>query len=441
METEFKRKMLHASMVLWALLLPLLPVSYSLLLVTFALLLNLWLGLVSSHGVWRAGEEGRDWGVVWYALSVLILLLLFPSRLEIVAGAWALMALGDSAATVAGSLIRGPVWRWNPRKTVAGTAAFVIAGAPAAALLMIWARYWAATSISLPLLWLTIGSALVAAIVGALVESLDLPVSDNCSVPLISGVLLWVLADWKWSSFVGGITPVSVVFGILVNGGLAWAVYTVRWVDRSGAIGGGILGVLMIWFGGWGAFLLLLTFFLFGTLVTRYEYELKLAQGYAQENLGIRSARHALANCGWALALAVYGAWSGRTEIAGVGIAAALATALADTVSSELGPLFGRKPFLLTDWRTVPPGTDGAVSVEGTLLGVGAALVTAVLATLFCVTGLFGLPLVVIGATVGFLAESYITARADGNWDNEILNLLNTMIGSLCAIALYVWLV
>ena len=56
---------------------------------------------------------------------------------------------------------------------------------------------------------------------------------------------------------------------------------------------------------------------------------------------------------------------------------AALAEATADTVSSEIGQAFGGTPFMLTTLRRVPPGTDGAISLYGTLAGIAAAALIA----------------------------------------------------------------
>ncbi len=65
--------------------------------------------------------------------------------------------------------------------------------------------------------------------------------------------------------------------------------------------------------------------------------------------------------------------WSGRSCLA------ALVEATADTVSSEIGQAFGGHPVMLTTMRRVEPGTDGAVSVLGSVAGVvaGAAVALA----------------------------------------------------------------
>jgi uncharacterized protein (TIGR00297 family) len=112
--------------------------------------------------------------------------------------------------------------------------------------------------------------------------------------------------------------------------------------------------------------------------------------------------------------------------------AAAVATAAADTCSSEVGKAYGRRTFLITTLRPVPPGTEGAISAEGTVAGlVGAIIVAAVGAA----GGLYGpsaLVLVAIAGLLGCLAESVLGTVAErrGWLDNDLLNAVNTAIGA-----------
>ena len=66
-------------------------------------------------------------------------------------------------------------------------------------------------------------------------------------------------------------------------------------------------------------------------------------------------------------------AWGRDGDALRLAAAAALATALMDTVGTEVGQAFASPTVLLPDFRRVPPGTDGAVSVAGTLAGLAAA--------------------------------------------------------------------
>ena len=79
----------------------------------------------------------------------------------------------------------------------------------------------------------------------------------------------------------------------------------------------------------------------------------------------------------------------GTDDLLMVGIISNYAAVAADTFSSELGILSTSRPRLLTSWtfREVPPGTNGGVSLTGTLAGFGGALIialTSVLLLPFC---------------------------------------------------------
>jgi uncharacterized protein (TIGR00297 family) len=117
---------------------------------------------------------------------------------------------------------------------------------------------------------------------------------------------------------------------------------------------------------------------------------------------------------------------------------AALVAGGSDTVASEIGKAWGRRTFLLTTLRRVPPGTSGAMSLEGTLAGLGGA---ALLALAACTLGLIELAdvgIVVLAATVGALVESALgaTLEARGIVNNDVLNFINTGVAAFVAIAL-----
>ncbi len=94
----------------------------------------------------------------------------------------------------------------------------------------------------------------------------------------------------------------------------------------------------------------------------------------AEESRG-RTAAQVAANLGVAAlagaAINPYG-----ELLAHAALVAALAEATADTLASELGRLAPGRPRMLLTFRPVAPGTDGAISLLGTLAGVaGAALI------------------------------------------------------------------
>ena len=145
-----------------------------------------------------------------------------------------------------------------------------------------------------------------------------------------------------------------------------------RGVTNSGALVGS--GQLLCAFlgGGPGAFAALITVFALAWITTRLGYQRKQKLGIAERREG-RKASQVLANLGVATVCAassVLVLTTGRFPACHGGGAS---EAAADTVSSELGQAFGEKARLITTWSSVPAGTDGAVSLVGTLAGVVAA--------------------------------------------------------------------
>jgi uncharacterized protein (TIGR00297 family) len=107
---------------------------------------------------------------------------------------------------------------------------------------------------------------------------------------------------------------------------------------------------------------------------------------------------------------------------------AALAEAAADTVSSEIGQVLGGTPRMITTLRVVDRGTDGAISLVGTLAGVMAAGVVAGIGT-WAMRGSSGVFWVsCAGGVFGLLFDSLLGATLErrGWLNNDAVNFLST---------------
>jgi uncharacterized protein (TIGR00297 family) len=109
-------------------------------------------------------------------------------------------------------------------------------------------------------------------------------------------------------------------------------------------------------------------------------------------------------------------------------LAAALAAGSSDTVASEIGKAFGRRTFLVIGLKPVPPGTSGALSLEGTAAGVVAAAALAAVAAYAGVIPQAYLLVIVVAATAASLIESALGATLEGPrvLNNDLLNFINT---------------
>jgi uncharacterized protein (TIGR00297 family) len=119
-----------------------------------------------------------------------------------------------------------------------------------------------------------------------------------------------------------------------------------------------------------------------------------------------------------------------------VGFAASFASKLADTTSSEIGKAYGQTTYLITNFRRVPRGTEGAVSLEGTLAGVAAAAGVGVMALALGQADVRGATSITAAAFVANLFESWLGATAQGRFawlTNDAVNILQITVASAAA--------
>lgn len=204
-----------------------------------------------------------------------------------------------------------------------------------------------------------------------------------------------------------------------------------------------------------------LAVFLLAFLATRYGRERKELLGISETRHGRTAAQvaanlgvAALVSSGLAQNLLLGSRWFAHAAPALLPVAglAALAEAAADTVSSELGQAVSLKfaqawvvrPRMITTLRPAEPGTDGAVSLPGTLAGVAAAGVVAMAGTLALNGGLKMFWIGAAGGVFGLFFDSLLGAtlesqdgeRPRGWLNNDAVNFLSTASAAAFALIL-----
>jgi uncharacterized protein (TIGR00297 family) len=422
--SEWKRKAVHAGFGLCALTLKWLNWEQAAAVALAALLFNLWGMPRLGRGIYRDGAKPRDTGIIAYPLMVLVLLVLFRNNIYIVVAVWAMMAFGDSAAAVVGRLVEGPSLPWNAQKTWVGLLAAWAFGGFAAVLAFAFVAGGLEPAAAAVLL---VGGALY-----AFLESVRAGVDDNLVAPIPTALALYAMAQ-SWGSGGWESLPVTrglAVIGLFVNVGVALLTWRLGVVSASGALAGAFAGWLVVVFGGWGAYAVLWTFFLIGTISTRWGYRRKDRRGMAQSDHGRRGAAHVLANVGVPAALLLLG-------VRPIAFVASLAAALADTLGTEIGGLYGSRPISPLGFGQVSPGTPGAVSIPGLLAGLGGAAAIGWVAALVRFLPAHSIPVVAVSGLVGSLAESAILTlgRERGlRLDHDFANAFNTLAGALTAL-------
>src|SRR5262245_7227870 len=182
--------------------------------------------------------------------------------------------------------------------------------------------------------------------------------------------------------------------------------------------------------------MLLFVTFLAAALASRAGLERKERLSIAEARGGRRGPGNAIANTGVAAIAALLAGLDVHPEAARLAFAAALVTGGSDTIASEIGKAIGRRTVSVTTFRPVPPGSSGAMSLEGTLAGILGALGLGSVAAALGIVPWVALAPIVIGATAGSLLESWLGATLEGPGilNNDVLNFINTAAGAFIAL-------
>jgi uncharacterized protein (TIGR00297 family) len=233
-------------------------------------------------------------------------------------------------------------------------------------------------------------------------------------------------------------TPAAALTGAVITASLMYS--TVQYPYKTSWLHGGLMPLLAV--------------FLLTYAATKVGRRKKEQLGTGESRRG-RNAAQVAANLGAAALVVFVGPTleifriSQSEAILAVLASAALAEAAADTVSSEIGQVMGGRPRMITTLRKVEPGTDGGITLVGTLAGILAAALIATVAmlctngALLCRTGIAGcdlvgarvtdqllsIVLVTVAATFGLLFDSFIGATFErkGWLNNDAVNFLSTL--------------
>jgi uncharacterized protein (TIGR00297 family) len=197
-----------------------------------------------------------------------------------------------------------------------------------------------------------------------------------------------------------------------------------------------VLGAL-----GWGGYGVIFCYFLVGSAVTRIGLAEKTRKGIAEKRGGARGPANVWGSALTGAICALGYLWA-PNPLWLVAYVSSLATKLGDTTASEIGKTYGKTTYLVTTLRPVPAGTEGAVSLEGTLAGIlGSALLAGLGATVQLIAW-NAVPWVILAAFLATTAESLVgaTLQTQGLLTNEQVNFFNTTVGALLGAGFWWWI-
>ncbi len=177
------------------------------------------------------------------------------------------------------------------------------------------------------------------------------------------------------------------------------------------------------------------------TLVaTRFRRHSKAQSGLAEGRQG-RSAAQVCANLGAASLAAALVPVPGIHRLALLALSACFVEATADTLSSEIGQALRSQTFLLTTGQRVPPGTDGAISLPGTLTGILGGLLVALACQHALRLTLHGMLLAWLAGIAGIFFDSLLGATLERQrlLGNNAVNFCSTVFSAALAGLAGIW--
>ncbi len=341
---------------------------------TITNLVAIWSGHLSGmHGTHR-----RSFGTVFYPISFIILLLFFWDRYQLILViSMLVLAFGDAFAALVGEKLARPhtFQLAGDQKSLEGssvmfgvTVILVFVGLLGGALLFDshFSLNW----------WQSLWIALIVGVVATVCEAISSYGSDNLTVPI--GVALILHFMLSRLAAPNASENIQLTLGLVFALVIAATTYRLHFLSESGAVMTFLLGTVVFGMGGWQYSLPILAFFILSSLLSKLgkQEKKKLAQTFQKSSQ--RDMWQVLANGG--LAGMVVLIWNyARVDWLFYLYLGSLSAVTADTWSTEIGFFSKKLPRSILNFKPVPHGTSGGLTLLGTTAGfLGAVVITLV---------------------------------------------------------------
>ena len=214
--------------------------------------------------------------------------------------------------------------------------------------------------------------------------------------------------------------------------------YTRNKLTLAASISGGIIAMLVYFCAGITGFCMMAAFFIMAILATAYKKSEK--KKTSTEHPEKRNARQVWANGGLAGLAGAISFFIDNKFIFPLVIACVFSSAAADTISSELGMVKGKKFINILTFQPDQKGLDGVISMEGCLWGLAASMLIGWIYYLGF-SSLSNFFIIILAGTIGNLSDSLMGAvwERKGWMGNDAVNLMNTIIAAIAGLILFLF--
>ena len=227
------------------------------------------------------------------------------------------------------------------------------------------------------------------------------------------------------------IDPLGCLISFILALCLSLIIYKFGLLTKSGCVSAFAIGFLIGALGSVWWLALLIVFALLGFAATVMGLSKKREKGLQEGTHGERSYKNILGVAVPPLIVAILNqVYPGHEWAFSVAYIATIAVAAADTAASEIG-VKDPRVWLITTFKRVEPGTDGGISLKGTLISAAASLIVSVIGYLFITHTVDAWVLVPsVCGIIGCMADSYVGATIETwGWVDKYMN--NAMTGLL----------
>ena len=231
---------------------------------------------------------------------------------------------------------------------------------------------------------------------------------------------------------------IYIAVSMTISAVLGKLAYHARVLTAGGSTAAFLMGTCIGTLGSPNWLVLIVAFAVIGFFVTSIGFSEKLKVGIQEGDHGERGFWNIIGVSLPPLIFAVIDfIWQDNGGIIAIAFVASVAVAMADTAASELG-VKDRDVWLITTFEKVPPGTNGGVSVRGTIISLIAATVISIIGFMLTI-GTIDIRVVIpiICGIAGCFLDSLIgaTLETDGTVNKYVNNCVTGILGGLIAIA------
>ncbi|MCX5715990.1 MAG: DUF92 domain-containing protein [Candidatus Omnitrophica bacterium] len=232
---------------------------------------------------------------------------------------------------------------------------------------------------------------------------------------------------------------VRFIVGFILNLAIGTYAFTQQMIDDAAFLGGVVLFTLVFVCLNWQAYIIIIAFFVINGFVLEQESKYKSQRGEFALFKAKRPLKRVLGRSLPGAVFAVLFFLTGRDDFR-IAFVASYAAAVFDAVSTKMGQIFSRVAVTITGLKKVKHGTPGAVSLQGTLAGLAAALIVSIVAIPVRFINFYELGIIVFAALISGFIDSFLSAYSHQNRriPNEFINFFSSMsAGLICIFAVW----